>query len=123
MAVEPQDYEDDPIIAELGITQEVPVIPPMDIVYGFFQKVPPNFRLFLKDMACYMEGPLSRIARKGPVSCHGSELRLRTNGNYEDDITIVCTVEIGEAMQPVEPTYKTMYAMYTYAKTTPWHEW
>ncbi len=123
MAVEPQDYQDDPIIAELGITQEVPVIPPMDTVYGFFQRVPPNFRLFLKDFACYMEGPLSRIAHKGPVSSQGSELRLRTNGNYEDDITIVCTVQPGRAMEPVEPTQQFLYAMYAYPKTTPWHEW
>jgi hypothetical protein len=123
MAVEPQEYEDDPIVAALGITQDVPFIPPMDRVFGYFQKVPPNFRLFLKTLACYMEGPLSRIAHKGSVSCHGSELWLRTNGNYEDDITIVCMVDPGETMQPVEPTYKALYASYAYAKTTPWHEW
>jgi hypothetical protein len=127
MAVEPQEYEDDPIIAALGLTQEIPTIPPMDKVFGYFQKmdreVPPKFRLFLKTFECYMEGPMSRVAHKGPASCNGSELWLRTNGNYPDDITIVCTVEPGEAMQPVQPTHMAFYASYAYPKTTPWHEW
>jgi hypothetical protein len=123
MAVEQQSFEDDPIIAALGLTQEIPTIPPMDKVFGYFQQLAPKFRLFRKTFDCYMEGPMSRIAHKGPVSCNGSELWLRTNGNYPDDIEIVCTVESGEPMVPVEPTYQAMYLSYAYPKTTPWHEW
>ncbi|HET6362088.1 MAG TPA: hypothetical protein VFH11_08525 [Gemmatimonadota bacterium] len=118
-----QEYPDDPIIAELGITDEVVPGFPFDIVFGYYRKMPPEFRLYHKTFGCYMEGPLSRVARRKPASSGGSEVWLRTNGNYPADITIVCSVDPEEAMEPVEPTYTALYARYAYPKTTPWHEW
>lgn len=124
MAVEPQEYEDDPIIAALGITQAMrPVIPPMDVVYGHYQKTPPTFRLYLETFTMYMECPLGRLLQKGKGSRNRSQLVLNADGNYEDDITIGYTsLAREENTTESEPTHMALYAAYAYQKTTPWHE-
>ena len=126
MAVEPQEYEDDPIIAALGITQAMrPEIPPMDVVYGYYQSIqstPPKFRLYLPTFSMYMEGPQGRIIRKGKGNLERSRLTLNAQGNYEDDITIGYTSLFPqEDTEPAAPTHMALYAAYQYAKTTPWH--
>lgn len=133
MAVEPQEYEDDPIIAALGITQAVrPVIPPIDVVYGHYQKTPPNFRLYLETFTMYMECPLGRLLLKGKGSRNRSQLVLNAEGHYEEDVTIGYTsLAPQEDWGTAEPTNialgmgvqvdEALYAMYAYAKTTPWH--
>ena len=115
MAVESQQYEDDPIIAALGITQEArPAVPPVDVVYGHYQQTPPTFRLYLETFSMYMEGPLGRLLFKGKGSGDLSKLYLRADGDYEDDITIEFT-GLGSTVGALD-------ARYFYAKTTPWHE-
>ena len=124
MAVDPQEYENDPIIEALGITEDArPVVPPVDVVYGHFQRIPPKFRLFLETWGLYMEGPLGRLLLKGKASKNRSQLVLRADGNYPDDITIGFTSLAGEVgTEPAAPTHMALYRTAPYAKTTPWHE-
>ena len=123
MAVEPQEYEDDPIIAALGITQAMrPEVPPMDVVYGYYQKTPPTFRLYLETFTMYMECPLGRLLQKGKDPRNRSQLVLNAEGNYEEDITIGFTSLAREEGTEAEPTYMALYTKYEYEKTTPWHE-
>lgn len=124
MAVQPQDYEDDLIIAALGITGAVrPVIPPLDVVYGHFQRTPPTFRLYLETFGMYMECPLGRLLLKGKAGENRSKLYLNAEGNYEADVTIGFTsLGAQEDTESMAPTHMAMYAKYDYAKTTPWHE-
>lgn len=124
MAAETQNYEDDPIIAALGITQDLrPVILPVDIVYGYFQNVGNDFRLIHKDFGIYMQTQQARIKIKDKAK-GGSRLVLRADGNYEEEVKIGYTSLAGEEESgPPETTHRALYAAYTYAKTTPWHEW
>lgn len=123
MAVEPQEYEDDPIIAALGITQAMrPEVPPMDVVYGYYQKTPPTFRLYLETWGMYMECPLGRLILKGKASRNRSQLHLNAQGNYEEDVTIGFTSLAREEDTEAETTHMALYAAYQYPKTTPWHE-
>jgi hypothetical protein len=124
MAVEPQEYEDDPIIEALGISESVrPVIPPIDVVYGYYQRTPPTFRLYLETFGMYMECPLGRLLLKSKASRSRSQLYLNAQGNYQDDITIGFTsLAAQEDTQETASTHMALYARYEYAKTTPWHE-
>ena len=123
MSVDAQEYEDDPIIAALGISQDArPVIPPLDEVYGHYQETPPTFRLYHETLTMYMEGPLGRLAHKGKGTRCRSKLYVRADGNYDADITIGYTSLFGEGPAPTESTHRALYADYTRAKTTPWHE-
>jgi len=129
--IEDAQYEDDPIIAALGLTPELaPVIPPVDRVFGYFQKVESKFRLIHGTLNLYMETDLDRILYKGPISGGkrpwpgpASALILRADGNYPDDVR---TGPIGaeNAQTGSDDTMtRALYAAYAYEKTTPWHEW
>ena len=116
MAAEPQNYEDDPIIAALGITLDRrPVIPPVDIVFGYFQNAGSDFRLIHKNLGMYMQASASRIKQKSPEG-NRSRLVLLADGDYEQEVVIESLVEEGGT------TTQALYTNYTMAKTTPWHE-
>jgi hypothetical protein len=125
MAAEMQDYEDDPIIAALGITQDLrPVVPPVDLVYGYFQNVGDDFRLVHKDFGIYMQTQKARIKLKDKVKDNGTRLVLRADDDYENHVKIGYTSLAGEQQSGAsEPTHRALYAAYAYPKTTPWHEW
>ena len=117
MAAEQQSYEDDPIIADLGITLDRrPVIPPVDIVFGYFQNDGADFRLYHKDWGMYMQASAARIKQKSPAG-NRSRLVLLADGNYEQEVVIENLVE-----EEGGTTTKALYTTYTMAKTTPWHE-
>ena len=119
MAAETDNYEDDPIIAALGITQDIrPAIPPVDIVFGHFQKVGSDFRLYHKDLGMYMQASAARIRQKSPAG-NRSRLVLLADGNYEQEVVIVSLVVDEEEGGT---TYRALYTDYARAKTTPWHE-
>ncbi|HET9333804.1 MAG TPA: hypothetical protein VFQ21_09500 [Gemmatimonadota bacterium] len=122
MAAE-QNYEDDPIIAELGISQDArPVIPPVDIVHGHFQVVGSDFRLYHKYFGMYMQTKQSRIKRKEVLKGR-SKLHLRADGNYEGEVIIGYTSLAGVGEGTIEASApQALYAAYAYPKTTPWHE-
>lgn len=125
MAVENQDFANDPIVDALGITLDAhPVIPPVDVVRGHFQSDAPNFRLYLENWGMYMQTTLDRIKMKVTLpSQMMSVLVLRADGNYEDDVIIGYTRRPGEeAFTPSQPTHMMLYKAYEYPKTTPWHE-
>lgn len=118
MAAEPQNYDDDPIIAALGITQNLrPVIPPVDIVYGYFQNVGSDFRLYHKDLGMYMQASAARIKQKSPEG-NRSRLVLLADGDYEQEVVIESLIVEEEG----GTTTQALYTTYARAKTTPWHE-
>jgi hypothetical protein len=125
MAAEMQEYEDDPIIAALGITQDArPVVPPIDIVYGYFQNVGDDFRLYRKEIAIYMQTQKARIKFKDKVKDNGTRLVLRADDDYEKHVKIGYTSLAGEQESGApEPMHRALYARYAYETTTPWHEW
>jgi hypothetical protein len=129
--IEDAQYEDDPIIAALGLTPErAPVIPPVDRVFGYFQNVGSDFRLIHKTLTCYMETRVDRILYKGPISGGkypapgpASALILRADGNYPDDVKTGPTRAENAETGSDDTMIRALYASYSYEKTTPWHEW
>jgi hypothetical protein len=129
--IEDAQYEDDPIIAALGLTPELaPVIPPVDRVFGYFQKVESKFRLIHGTLNLYMETDLDRILYKGPISGGkrpapgpASALVLRADGNYPADVHTGRTMAESAQSSSDDTMTTALYAAYSYEKTTPWHEW
>jgi hypothetical protein len=125
MVLNEQEHESDPIIAALGIDADdpSPEVFPTDTVYGYYEDQGPiRFRLWLKNVRCFMSHFKERIVVHEGLSGGGTKLVLRADGDYRGELVIACPPE------PSNPggskdTFSALYANYAVPETTPWHEW